>query len=828
MKVVRDPPFEAFVEGLPRDHATRVKSIRDGTLVPGGRAHVRLFARVGGGRPHPRLHIEVPPAVDPVPVRVWIGPPEETPRSPAELDAWAHAELERLRATLSAGDLDPGLAPAGSERYWQHSIRVQRTAAFFEELRALVASWRWSGADADGAAAAIRVLEDEAYATTIAFDDADTGTYHSFGHDAPFVHYLEAMLATLPLDDSEAMALLSDASAASVRRQRIQAQAHLDYLMRNKYAYEVIEETDIERTVGGFLIDRASRRIVSEVPDTDTLSPEYELLRIDPGAEHEEAGAWVYRDGQGTVHLPDGTAVEVTTEDLRSAPIDDSALTFRRAVGDARLRKGMRLDWDGNGHVQPGRVEWVSWAGHCDVKAVLEQLGVTLTESPPPSVQEYRSDTGKTQVYSRDLLLEMLASVVELGSGYRRLDGTGRESKGLHLFGGSRNDARPDRIQWAGLARGRGFRWPLGGRSDAMTVTAIMWADGSSADMDTAFFRSIPDAQDTTFASNPRYLKTVEGDYNLIDVSGARLELMVSADDVDPDTGFIRPARVASVLDLSSNAVGPEDGMFFLGTHVDDAVRRRLFRVYWHPASHSVIAKLFEYTWSGERWQAQPRPGEDVRLPMAQPLLVTLSREMKRDNPEQFQTLLNVALRQGKHICADTDKDAAVWNGVVTRLAAKKVAENTDARTEHWQVDIEARFGDATLSYLLRRDARGEPVETCPASPDRSEDAWPDFLWHDVPDVGSKAFSEGAWLVNETMLDRGVVSLSNDASVAGEAYVHDDHVKNVYELLYCGLGGIRHTVVHDNKRYGFADRLAWQSAVEQLAARRARVRFEAI
>ncbi|MGH1340920.1 MAG: hypothetical protein ACRBN8_05180 [Nannocystales bacterium] len=803
-----------------------MKSIRDGQLVPGGRAHVRLFERVGGGRPHPRLHIEVPPATDPIAPRVWIGTPEETPKTPAELDAWARAELAGNLATISGGDLDPSLAPQGSERYWQHSIRVQRTAAFFEQLRAAVAGWSWS--DADAAAAVVRVLEDEAFATTIAFDDADTGTYHSFGHDAPFVHYLEAMLQSLPAEGSEAIALISDASAASVRRQRAQAQAHLDHLMRHKYAYEVVQETDIERTVGGFLIERASRNIVSEVPGADTLSPSYELLRIDPGAEHDEAGAWVYRDGQGAIRLQDGTAVAVETGELRSAPVDAASLTFRRAVGEPRLRADMRLDWDGNGHVQPGRIEWVSWAGHCDVKAVLEQLGITLTESPPPSVREYRSDTGKTQVYSRDLLLEMLASVVELGSVYRRLDGTGRQSKGLHLFGGSRNDERPDRIQWAGPAAGRGFRWPLGGRSDAMRVSAITWSDGSRADMDTAFYRRIPDTEATTFASNPRYLKTVEGDYNLLDISGARLELMVSADDVDPQTGFIRSARVASSLDLSKDAVGPEDGMFFLGTHVDDAAARRLFRVYWDPASNSIVARLFEYTWGGERWEAQRLGGEDIRLPMAAPTVVTLSREMKRDNPEQYQTLLDVALRQGKHICADTDKDAAVWNGVVTHLGARKVADNVEAKTEHWEVDVKARFGSAKLSYLLRRDDRGEPLEYCPASADGSQDAWPDFLWHDVPDVGSKAFSEGAWVVNETMLERGVVTVSQDPSVAGAAYVHDDHVKNVFELLYCGLGAVRHTIVHDNKRYGFSDVAAWESAVAELDTRRARVRFETI
>ncbi len=826
MKVLEDQAFETFVEGLSGEGSTRVKTVRDRLLVPGGRAHVRFFERVGAGRPHPRLHIEVPAALDPAASRSWVETPDDQPSTPEEVDAWARASFRSVLPSLRGDDLDRAQAPVGSERYWQHSIRVQRTATFFEQVRTQVASWGFRDAEADAVAAALRIFEDEAFATTIIFDDADTGTYHSYGHDAPFVHYLEAMLEGLPAEGTEAMAVLSVAAAQSVRRQRAQAQAHLDHLMRHKYAYEVIKETDIERTVGGFLIDRVSRNIVSEVPGADVLSPTFELLRIDPGAEHEHAGAWVYRDGAGHLHLQDGSRVQVQPEDLRAASIDRGRLTFRRAVGDPRLREGVRLDWDGNGHVQPGRIDWVSWAGHCDVKAVLEQLGVTLTHSPLPSVQEYRSDTGGTQVYGRDLLMEMLASTVELGSVYRRLDGTGRQSKGLHLFGGSRNDAHPDRIQWAGPSEGRGFRWPLEGRSGALTVTSIAWPDGSRASMETAFLRHLPNLRTTTFEANPRYLKTVEGDYNILDVSGATLEFTVRVDDVDPGTGFIRPRLEDSSLAMGPDAVGPHDGMFFLGTHVDDAARRRLFRVFWDPAERSIVAKLFEYVKDEQRWVAQPRPGEDVRLPMAEPLRVTLSREMKCDNPDQYQALLGVALRQGKHICADTDKEAAVWNGVVTRLDVEKVNHNPAARTEHWTVDIKARFGSATLSYLLQRDARGEPLEFCPAVPEGSRDHWPDFLWHDVPDVGSKAFSQGAWVVNETMLDRGIVTVDADPSVGGDVYVHDDHIKNVFELLYCGLGGVNYTVVHENKRYGFADEASWQAAIAELERRRSRVRFE--
>ncbi|MEM6296531.1 MAG: hypothetical protein AAGA54_35020, partial [Myxococcota bacterium] len=436
MKVIENESFAAFVDGLPEDGVRRIKSERDRVLEPGGRARVRLFERVGGGRPHPRLHIEFPAATDPVPARTWVAAPAELPDTVPALEAWLRQTLNEQSAMLAGADLDLSQAPAGSQRYWKDSIRVQRTAAFFEQVRAAVSQWPATLGDPDGAASTIRVVEDEAYATTLVFDDADTGTYHSYGHDAPFVHVLEQLLDSLPSEGSDAMAVLSATAAESVRRQRTQLLAHLDHLMRHKYAYEVVKETDIERTVGGLLIDRRTRHIVSEVASTTTLSPTFERLRIDPGSEHEEAGAWIYRDSAGGLRLQDGTPVTVPAGDVRRAPVPAAQLTFQRAVGDPRLREGVRLDWDGNGYVQPGRIEWVSWAGHCDVKAVQEQLGITLTETPPPSVEEYRSDTGRTHVYGRNLLLEAFTSVLELGSMYRRLDGTGREVKGIHLFGG--------------------------------------------------------------------------------------------------------------------------------------------------------------------------------------------------------------------------------------------------------------------------------------------------------------------------------------------------------------------------------------------------------
>ena len=154
------------------------------------------------------------------------------------------------------------------------------------------------------------------------------------------------------------------------------------------------------------------------------------------------------------------------------------------------------------------------------------------------------------------------------------------------------------------------------------------------------------------------------------------------------------------------------------------------------------------------------------------------------------------------------------------------MASNQAERTEHWHVDIKARFGKARLDYLMRRDGRGMPVEFCPAQSDDAAQEWPDFLWHDIPDVGSKAFSQGEWVVNETMLERNIVSAAADRSVDAMTYVRDEHIKNTFELLFCGLDGVRYTIVHNNKRYGFRERSAWEQAVAHLTALRAALRFE--
>lgn len=440
MKVKRDAAYEDFLDVLASDDdAVRIKDVRARSLDVGGRSKLQLF--VGEGvRSHPRLVASMPPARDPRPRRAGFSPRTIPADAPA-LGLALRAARRKAASWLDAEDMSIASGSPDGARYRRNSVAAQRRERFFASAREVLATWIARGAfPRRQRAAALRTIheqEDEAFAGVTRFDDHDTGTYHSYGRDQPFVHYLELIEAGLPTDGSEAMAVLGPDAQQSVRRQREQLRAHLDALMRSKYAATgVVVETDVERTVGGILIDRRTRMPVSLVPDGDAFSPRYELLRVDPASEHPEAGAWVYRDDRGRPRLPDGKLVAVAEGQLRSAPVRPSALTFARAPGDDRLRAGMPLDWDDDGVVQRAPLEWVAWAGHCDVKAQMEGIGLALRRASP--LLEFRTDTGRTLRFDRGLLLEMLASMLELGSDYRSLDGTDVGERGESSFGGVR------------------------------------------------------------------------------------------------------------------------------------------------------------------------------------------------------------------------------------------------------------------------------------------------------------------------------------------------------------------------------------------------------
>ncbi|HLT38617.1 MAG TPA: hypothetical protein VK034_20155, partial [Enhygromyxa sp.] len=605
-----------------------------------------------------------------------------------------------------------------------------------------------------------------------------------------------------------------DREQAAIRRQHEQLSNHLDFLMRYKYAYFGVIETDIERLLGGFLIDRQTRQIVSEDPATrGTLTPRYQLLRVDPDSDHPNAGDWLMRTARGLA-LVDGSLVDVDDDQLQTIALTPDRLTFHRAPNDPRLRAGMRFDWNEDGWIEEQPIPWLAWAGHCDVTAVLEQLGLALLEQP--SVFEYRSDTGATVELTRDLLQELLAGVVELGSVYLRMDGAGEIVRGIRQFGGARNDSLPDRLQFDGADPGRHFRWPDRYEREALQVTAIR-EDRKQLDLDEAFAKCITDVDAVDFRPNPRYLGTVEGDYNLIDATGMVLTATIRISRFDRDGQLVREDREIEI-DLRPEATGRT----FLGTELYDAAARELYRVYLDHDRPAVVAELWH--WDPDTRAEVHDPDYDIVEPLASPLSTTLSREMRIDDPAAFQALIELALQRGQNICADTDWESPVWNGVVTRMKVERIAVNKAARIERWRVFFEARFGKATLDFMVRRAKDGAAQEYCPVPIDNQ--STPDFLWQELPDIASKGVEQGAWVVNQSMVERGIVEVRRAPDEQGGWYVHDEHVKNAFEILYAALAGYRFTIVHQNRRYVFEDRDQWRAARERLDELRDKLRFE--
>jgi hypothetical protein len=812
MKVVANRQHREFLGAIEALGGTRIKAIRTQPLRVGGRTELVLF--VGeGDREHPRLVATMPDVEDPRPPAFAFAPDEV----PVDLDALAAAISAALREharVLSAADVAVPPDRREGSQWFRNNLRGQRHGAFFAEVRKTVAGWFRRGKLAArlrvGADRVIRTLEDRAFVGRTSFDDVDTGTYHSYGNDQPFVHYLEDLLAALPVDGTEAMAVLQPAAQEAVRRQRRQAQAHLDALMRSKYAFSgVVDERDVERTTGGLLVDRRTRQRVTPAADSDPAAPQYELWRIDPAATHPQAGAWIWRDADGVLHTEDGRVVEVDDAAIRRAPIANDNLTFVRAPGDPRLRPGIALDWNDDGVVDAAPLQWVSWAGHCDVKAVMEAIGLALADAP--TVTEFRSDTGKTHVLDRSRLLEMAASIIELGSEYESIDGSETGEAGTSELGGARNDARPDRLVFAPSGSTRRIAYPDADSAATLEIVELRFDDGPKVDLDAVFSRWVADVRAVELRENPHWVRTTDDDVEL-DARGAQIVARATFAELDR-RGRVRTKTKKIAIDLRSGARGPDRGRFPLGAYATD--ERRITRVFYDPRGPALVRRDEWAEPKGRGWTI--RVSQDERRTKLTRRRIGVVREVPREDPSMYRALVDAALRRGQPICADTDAQAPVWNGVVTQLDVTLEKTNEAARTELWAIAIEARFGKATLRYLVERGPNGAPVRWC-AVPPRATEMWPDFIWSELPDVASKANIDGRWMVNRTMVERGMVEVEPDRSVEGGFYVHDEHVKHVYELVFCALSGHRFTVVHDGKRYGFRDRAAWQNARKRLLA----------
>src|SRR5690606_4820277 len=156
--VRQDQAYRSFVAASREQSwkGVRVKDVRDRTITPGGRAAVTLFERTGGDRSHPRLRAEMPAAKDPSPPGRMFAP-TAAPTTAAALGQEIQSALRANKNVLEASDLDMSAAPKGSPRYWKNSIRTQRIAEFFRQVRAQVGSL--SGNEQRSARRVVRELE---------------------------------------------------------------------------------------------------------------------------------------------------------------------------------------------------------------------------------------------------------------------------------------------------------------------------------------------------------------------------------------------------------------------------------------------------------------------------------------------------------------------------------------------------------------------------------------------------------------------------------------------------------------------------------------------
>ena len=816
VQVRRNKAYRSFAKAPLRDwwRGVCLAEVRTGPVTGiSGLARLTLFASgPAGGPSHPRLQVQLEPPADPRPPQRLSEPPGQVLGDRGAFEAWFEQSFAAAGALLRGDDL--GSEPNPHDRSLLHGVIAQRKQRLFAEARELLQE-AGRGWPEDERARACRWLvqrEALAFAGRYTFPDADSGA-RGFRGERAYVHVLERLIESLPREGTRAFALLPGEGREAVRRQRRQAQAHLDHLMRHVHAQGAIAETDVERSVGGRLIDARTRQVVSEDPaSAGSVVPAFQLLRIAPASSHALAGAYVYRDG-GTLRRRDGTPVEVAPADLRAIPVAAAQLTFERAPRSPLLRAGVRFDWDESGAAELEPRHWLGASGDWEIQAALEVLGLELAEVP--TVTEFRSDTAATTRFDRDAILEILAGALELGSVYTRVDESGEVLAGAGALGRGRRQGWSDRLQLEGLGEGRHFRWPLERRLDHFTVVAA--EDGGGPwDMGEVFLRQLSDLEQLDFYPNPRLRRVVEERYAVIEASGARLTARGELDAFDRGSGaWVRRAETL-VIDLRPEA---PPGRQLLGTHVVDPGSREVYRVWLDAGVPEVVAELERWERGDAGFSPRPVPERTMRLPLVRPLKATLSREQTRDDPRLFEALFD-AVRSGLPIAADTDLRAEIHSGLVTAIELERLAAREETGVERWRARLRARCGKLELDFLLKRNGRGEPVAFCLSRAPDEEEPGPERLWRHLPDVGALAWLNGEWAVNRSMLERQLVQLEIAPWAEGGVDVAHEHLESAFEVAWAALAGYPYTIVHENRRYGFADELAWEKTCRRLEALR--------
>ena len=139
--------------------------------------------------------------------------------------------------------------------------------------------------------------------------------------------------------------------------------------------------------------------------------------------------------------------------------------------------------------------------------------------------------------------------------------------------------------------------------------------DGEKLDLDRVFHRWIPMDGVLDFEANPLFLKTIEGDCSLLDVSGCRLVMDVLEDAFD-EHGYPIRRPIEVTIDLRAGA-SEASARVYLGAQLHDAAARTVWKVWLDMERAQVEAEVFEWVRDGQGpWTERKREGQGVTLPL--------------------------------------------------------------------------------------------------------------------------------------------------------------------------------------------------------------------